>query len=203
MKANYDKCHLLLSTQESVSIQVENFTIKSSKAKKLLGISIDSKLKFDIHVESIYQKLNRKLNALGRITNYMELPKRRTLLNAFFKSQFNYCPTIWMFHNRSLNNKINRLHERCLRIIYNDKHSNFEELLNKDSSVSIHHNNLHALAIEMYKVANSMSTEIPNEVFKLKGNPHYNLRHTSQFSVDPIHSVYNGAESASYLDLLK
>ena len=59
MKANYDKCHLLLSTQESASIPVENFTIKSSKAKKLLGINIDNKLKFDIHVESIYQKANR------------------------------------------------------------------------------------------------------------------------------------------------
>ena len=104
MKANYDKCYLLLSTQECASIQVENFTIKSSKEKKLLGINIDNKLKFDIRVESIYQKANRKLNALGRITNYMELPKRRILMNAFFKSQFNYCLTIWMFHNRSLNN---------------------------------------------------------------------------------------------------
>ena len=128
----------------------------------------------------------------------MKLPKRCTLMNAFFKSQFNYCP-IWMFHNRSLNSKINRLHERCLRIIYKDKYSNFEELLNKDNSVSLHHNNVHALATEMYKVANSMSPEIMNEVFKLKGNPHYSLRHISQFSVDPTHSVYNGAESASYL----
>ena len=59
MKANDDKWHLLLSTQESASIPVENFTIKSSKAKKLLGINIDNKLKFDIHVESIYQKANR------------------------------------------------------------------------------------------------------------------------------------------------
>ena len=81
MKANYDKCHLLLITQDSASIQVENFTIKSSKAKKLLGINIENKLKFDIHVESIYQKAYRKLNALGRITNYMELPKRRILMN--------------------------------------------------------------------------------------------------------------------------
>ena len=71
--------------------------------------------------------------------------------------------------------------------------------LNKDNSVSIHRNNVHALAIEMYKVANSMPREIMNEVFKLKGNTHYNLRHTSQFPVDPIHSVYNGVESASYL----
>ena len=53
----------------------------------------------------------------------------------------------------------------------------------------------------MYKVANSMSPEIINEVSKLKGNPHYNLKHTSQFSVDPIYSVYNGAESVSYLGL--
>ena len=51
----------------------------------------------------------------------MELPKRRILMNAFFKSQFNYYPGIWMFHSRTLNNKINRLNERCLRIIYKDK----------------------------------------------------------------------------------
>ena len=56
----------------------------------------------------------------------MELPKRRILSNAIFKAQFNYCPVIWMFHSRSLNNKINRLHERCLRIIYNDEHSNLQ-----------------------------------------------------------------------------
>ena len=104
-----------------------------------------------------------------------------------------------MFHNRSWNNKINRLHERCLRIIYNDKHSNFEELLVKDNSVSIHHNNIHTLATEMYSVANGMSPEIMNDTFKLRENTHSNLRHTSQFLVDPIHTVFNGSESASYL----
>ena len=61
----------------------------------------------------------------------MELPKRRILMNAFFKAQFNYCPIIWMFHSRCLNNKI--LLERCLRLIYNDKISNSEELLNKSA----------------------------------------------------------------------
>ena len=51
----------------------------------------------------------------------------------------------------------------------------------------------------MYKVANDMSPDIMNEVFKLRNTPHYNLRHTSHFSTDPIHSVYNGTESTSYL----
>ena len=129
----------------------------------------------------------------------MELPKRHILMNAFFKSQFKYCTIIWMFHSRCLNNKINRLHERCLRMIYNDKISNFEELLNKDNSVSIHHSNIHALAIEMYKVANDMSPDIMNEVFKLRNTLHYNLGHTSHFSTDTVHSVYNKTESKSYL----
>ena len=129
--------------------------------------------KFDIYIESICQKANRKLNALIRTANYMELPKRRIVMNAVFKSQFNYCPAIWMFHSRALNNKINRLHERFLRVIYNDKLSNFVELLHKDNSASINHNNIHALAKEMYKVVNGMSPEIINEVFKHKSNSHY------------------------------
>ena len=54
-----------------------------------------------------------------------------------------------MFHSRSLNNKIIRLHERLLRIIYNDKHSNFEELFNKDNSASIHCKDIHPFAVEM------------------------------------------------------
>ena len=51
-----------------------------------------------------------KLNALARITPYMDLNKKRLLLNAFFMSQFNYCRLFWMRHNRMKNNKINRLH---------------------------------------------------------------------------------------------
>ena len=107
------------------------------------------------------------------------------------KAQFNDCPVTWMFHSCSLNDKINRLHERCLRVIYNDKRSSFEELLAKDNSVSVHPNNIHALAINMCKVANGISPGIANDVF--------NLIHTIQFLVGVIHSVFNGSESASYL----
>ena len=101
--------------------------------------------------------------------------------------------------SRSLNNKTNRLHERCLSIIYNDKHSNFEKLLNKDNSVFINYNNIHALAIELYKTANDMSPETMGEVFKLRDTLCYNLRYTSHFSADPIDSVYDKTELASYL----
>ena len=75
MKANHDACHLPLSSQKSSDIQIANFTIKSSKAKKLLGINLDNDLKFDIHVKSITPKGSSKVNVLARLANYMELPK--------------------------------------------------------------------------------------------------------------------------------
>ena len=77
MKGNHDACHLLLSSQKSSNIQIANLTPLPSKAKKNWGINFD--LKFDIHVESICLKTSRKLNAVVRIANYMELPKRPIL----------------------------------------------------------------------------------------------------------------------------
>ena len=106
----------------------------------------------------------------------MDFRKRRLLVNAFFSSQFNYCPLIWMCHNRMLNNRIKRLHERCLRIIYNDKHTSFEELLEKDKSVSIHQKNLQVLATEIFKIYWETSPEITQDIFSIRKQGHYNLR---------------------------
>ena len=63
-------------------------------------------------------------------------------MNALFKSQLSYCPLVWMFFNRSLKTKINRLHERWVWMVYNNKNSPFNELPEKDSFVSIHHQNV-------------------------------------------------------------
>ena len=117
MKANLSKCHLLLSTTDAFNFEISETVIRNSNSKKLLGVTFDNKLKFEKHIITICQRANRKLNALARLTPYMELGKRRMLMNAFFNSQFNYCPVIWIFHGRASSNEINRLHERCLRII--------------------------------------------------------------------------------------
>ena len=183
---------MLLRFTESLNFQISETLIHNSQSKKLLGVTFDNKSKFEKHINTIYQKTNRKLNALARITPYMEMKKRLILMNAFFDSQFNYCPLIWMFHSRNLNNKINRLHERCLRVIYNNKTSSFEQLLENDNSVSIHHKNIQTYTTEMYKVTNGLSPEVMNEIFQIREESRYNLRYTSQFTIPPIHSVYNG-----------
>ena len=147
MKANLNKCHLLLSISDTFNFEISETVIHNSNSKKLLGVTFDNKLKFEKHIITICQRANRKLNALAKLTPYLKLGKERMRMNAFFISQFNYCPVIWMCHSRPLNNKINRLHERCLRIIYNDKTSTFKEFLEKDNFVSIHYRNIQARAI--------------------------------------------------------
>ena len=128
--------------------------IKKSQYEKLLGVTIDTKLSFKAHIQQIYGKANTKLNALARIVPFMNLERKKILMNAFFNAQLNYCPLTWMFHSRKLNNKIKRTHEKCLRIVYNDNTSSYEELLEIDNSISGHHRNMQILATELYKIVN-------------------------------------------------
>ena len=83
-------------------------------------------------------------------------------MNVFFKSQFSYCSLSWMFHSATLNNKINRLHERCLRIIYNDNTASFTDVLEKGNLVSVYHRNIEVLAVELYKFVNDLSPKLVN-----------------------------------------
>ena len=62
-------------------------------------------------------------------------------MNSYFLSQFGFCPLVWMDHSRTLNNRINGLHETALNLVYNDFSSRFSELLEKDKSVTINHRN--------------------------------------------------------------
>ena len=138
MKANISKCHLLVNKNDEVVINLGETEIKNSEYEKLLGIKVDTKLNFNEHLNDIISKASRKVNALSRVVPYMSLSKKKILMNSFFNSQFSYCPLICMFHSRIMNNKINRLHEMCMRLIYEDKTSSFEELLEQDNCFDTH-----------------------------------------------------------------
>ena len=189
LKSNADKCHLLVSSSDAENLRVSEYDIKNSKCEKLLGVQFDNKLTFEKHITGICRKAKRKIYALARIAPYMDLSKRGMVMNAFFNSQFNYCPLIWMCHNRTTNGKINRLHERCLPIIYNDKQSPFKILSEKDSSVSIHDRNIQCLATEMYKVSNGLSPPIASNILTQKYCHPYNLRLNSQFSRPLVRTI--------------
>ena len=159
---------------------------------------IDRNLRFDEYILSHCKKAGRNLRVLVRNCKFMTIERRRMLMKAFIESQFGCCPLVWMCCNRSCNNRIKHLHERAIRIVYNDNVSSFEYLLQRGQPASIHHRNIRLLGIELYKTRNNISSHIMNELFEQR-NIIYNLRSQTDFTTGPISTVNNGLKSLRYL----
>ena len=111
-------------------------------------------------------------------------------MKAFIASEFGYCPLVWMFHSRKLNSRVNKLHERALRIVYQDYASSFTELLEKDNSTTIHNR----------KVKNGLSpTFMKENIFVENAQHYYDLRKKTEFKRNNVKTVYNGTETLTFL----
>ena len=130
MVLNPAKCHYLVLEKRSNSdtIHLNGTKLANSSYEKPLGILIDSDLSFGKHIKSLCRKAGQKLNAVARISNYLTHDQKRLLLSSIIKFQFSYCPLIWIFYSRSLNNLINRIHERALRLTHSDHVSTFQDI---------------------------------------------------------------------------
>ena len=91
--------------------------------------------------------------------------------------------------------KTNRIHKHCLRIIYQEKQASFERQLEKDNSVSIHHRNLQSRTVKIYKIRNSLSPILIQELFMLNNEYLYNLRYLHQFETSSVNTTYHGCVS--------
>ena len=178
LKANPDKSRLLLNQKDTnLFAMIDNHIIDNREEVKLLGVIIDNDLTFDTHVSKLCKKASQKIHALSRVCNYMNIPQRRIIMKSFIESQFGYCPLVWMLHSRILNNRINKIHERALRLVYNDHTSTFIQLLAIDKSFTIHERNIQSLAIEIFKVIQGQSPDIMKKVFILKSSQLYCSKH--------------------------
>ena len=92
LKGNASKCHLLTSSGENVHVNIGTSQIKNSRCERLLGTDIDCKLSFENHINQICSKARTKSKTIARIVPSLNKGKRKLLMNAFFKSQFSYCP---------------------------------------------------------------------------------------------------------------
>ena len=146
--------------------------IEESDEEKLLEVTLDKKPNFKTHVNNLCKKASQKLHALARVSRYMETPQLELTMTSFIMSHFSYWPLVWMFHDRKSINKINKIHERALRITHRDSTSNFEELLTKSNSVSIHQKNLQLLLTEIYKTVTNLNPSFMTEIFVTKDVPY-------------------------------
>ena len=128
----------------------------------------------------------------------MSTNQAQLLMRSFIMSQFSYCPLIWMCHSRDINTQINKLHERDLTLVYNDKSSSFWELLKRDNSVTIHERNILVLLTEIFKIKSGAVPEIMTQIFKFK-NHSYDLRKNNCLERRIIKSRKYGSETVSNL----
>ena len=177
LQAKSGKSHVMLTTDNKLKINIKD-SLTSNEKVKLLGETVDNKLSFEPHFSLVCKKISQKIHALARVSKFISKKKLRFIVKAFILSQFSYCPLVWMCHSRTLNNKINKLHEMALRLVYDDKQSTCEELLNIDKSITIHHRNLQVLVTELYKVHYGLAPEPMNDIFE-KRDVTYNFINNS------------------------
>ena len=194
-----EKSNLIVSTKKNLESQVSSCYVRNEDSVKLLGIHLNNDLNFDYHVNQLCKKANRKLHALARIATYMDINKRRMLMKEFVSFQFSHCSQIWMFHSREMEHRINSIHKRALKLVYQDSPDlTFQELLAKDKSVSVHQKNLQLLATEIFKSKSGVSPELMNDIFHFVKRPH-NLRSDHTLERKRDHTVYRCSESLSSL----
>ena len=143
------------------------------------------------------KKAAQKLGVLNRIPSLLDTEKKKLVFNAVIKSHFSYCPLIWMFSSRTSNNLINRIPERSLRTVYNDTSSTFQELLQRNKSVSTHHKNIQNLTTEVFKVVNKICLPIMKTFFDFKENRH-NIRKFQEMRRQKVRTVQYALEAALY-----
>ena len=109
---------LNLTSYNKLKINVRGSPISNEKI--VLGVTVDNKLSFEFYLNLVYKKVSRKLHALARVSKFISKKKLRVIMKGFIMSHFSYCHLVWMWHSSTLNNKINKLHERALRLVYDD-----------------------------------------------------------------------------------
>ena len=153
---------------------------------------------FDNYTTNSCRKTSQKLHTLSRAASYVSFVIKKDSFKDIIL-QFNYCPLVWMCHSRGLNNEINNLHERALRIVYNDKKSDFETMLKSDKSVTIHLKNPHYLVTEVYKVKNSISPDNIKDIFHFQEQENYNLRSHTHLPSRNMRTTWFRKETVSNL----
>ena len=205
MVANTRKYNLItFGNNKYHQIDLNNFIIQETrnddiKNKKLLGVIFDKELSFDEHINYLCKNASKKLYAVRRISNFLSKEKLRLVINSFVLSNFCYCPLIWMNCSRLSNNKINKIHERALRMIYNDYTSEYTQLLSEDKSVTFHQRNLQDLCIEVFKTKMGLNPSFMGDIFYENTENIYRTRSNQHLILPPTKTTRYGLGSLRYM----
>ena len=184
MIINPDKFQVIIldkkkSNLTNTPLTIDNQTIKSVPSAELLGIHLDGKLNFNLHMSNICRSAANQLNALIRLKSYLSFNVKRVLINSYIISYFNYCPLVWMFSTAKSLNKIESIQKRPLQFLYKlfntdyfytDYSISYEGLLEKAGKEKMNVYRLRNLCVEIYKTINKLNPEFMKNIFQVKEN---------------------------------
>ena len=145
MKANPDKFQFIIlgtSAGKCFILKINAIEIRNTSAAELNDRTIDYKLKFDDHIDKLCKTARFKLHPFHTISTFLTLEQSKLLANLFVNTQFGCAPLIWMFRSKNSMLKINKIHRRTLRLVYDSYNSTYEELLASHNDISIHQKHL-------------------------------------------------------------
>ena len=187
---------MILGKNSYENLFANTFTIYESGTVELMGLTIDKELNFSKHIYKLCRNAQYKLHALRRIRKYLSLEKAKMLGNAFIDSQFNYAPLIWMFCRKGLYLKMQKIHHKTLKVIY-QSNKTYEELLELSETVSINQQHLRFLVTEVYKSTSYLNPGFIWFFFFHKEIP-YNQRKGQVLSLPPAISTCYGTNSVNF-----
>ena len=117
------------SDTSNLSLKIDNQVIKTSSDVDTLGIKVDNRLSFKQHISKLCKEAGAKLNAIKRLKSNLNENDRKLLIDAHIVSYFNYCSTVWHFCGRVEIHKMEKLHERSIRFLYNEYNMEYFQLL--------------------------------------------------------------------------
>lgn len=175
MQANPEKFQALAigkkTNEKRPVFSIQGAHIECSDYVKLLGVTIDSSLKFDVHISNICKKTARQINVLKRIGRFLPLSCRKIIYKSFIWSCFNFCPIVWHFCSEGNTKKLEKLNYRALKFVYKDYTSEYEQLLKRDESVPLKIRRQRLMAEEVYKIlSNERPVYLENLVSRKRSN---------------------------------
>ena len=198
MSANASKLNALLfkfgNRRDEIKLSVNGSNITLSNHAKMLGVTFDDKLSFDVHVDNMCKKASRQISAISRISKYLSTDCLIKMYNAFVRSNFLYCANVWHFGINGNFWKIEKVNKRALRVVFNDYTSSYPELLLKAKRNCIYIQNLHVILTECYKYVNAINPNILKHVFKFRNHDH-DTRGIQMVQLPQVNTITHGVNS--------
>ena len=201
MKANPSKFQgftiISKTNNESINLSLSGVDIPITETIKLLGLHIDSRLKFDEHVSKLCKKAAFHINSISRLSKYLDTKSLLKLFHAFIRSNFQYANFIWHFTSNANILKMEKLQRRALRIVFNDYASSYKELLLRAEISSLYVSRIKSIAIESYKCINELNPKFLQHLLEVKDTG-YELRDSKRVSLPKVSSITYGNNSFAF-----